>query len=200
MEGVILDNKNKTFRSVLIALFCAIIIVQNFVPFFGYIPVGPLNLTTIHVTVIIAAIVLGPRDGAIVGGVWGLITFIRAYVWPTSPLATIVFVNPLVSVVPRILIGVVAGYAFIFLRNKIKKVPAMCVASILGAMTNTILVLGLIYLLYRGQSQALYSLDVKALLPYLLGVIGTNGVPEAILAGIVGPAISVPLLSRLEKK
>ena len=191
-----MDNKNKTFRSVLIALFCAIIIVQNFVPFFGYIPVGPLNLTTIHVTVIIAAIVLGPRDGAIVGGVWGLITFIRAYVWPTSPLATIVFVNPLVSVVPRILIGVVAGYAFIFLRNKIKKVPA----SILGAMTNTILVLGLIYLLYRGQSQALYSLDVKALLPYLLGVIGTNGVPEAILAGIVGPAISVPLLSRLEKK
>ena len=191
MEGIILDNKNKTFRSVLIALFCAIIIVQNFVPFFGYIPVGPLNLTTIHVTVIIAAIVLGPRDGAIVGGVWGLITFIRAYVWPTSPLATIVFVNPLVSVVPRILIGVVAGYAFIFLRNKIKKV---------GAITNTILVLGLIYLLYRGQSQALYSLDVKALLPYLLGVIGTNGVPEAILAGIVGPAISVPLLSRLEKK
>ena len=120
-----MDNKNKTFRSVLIALFCAIIIVQNFVPFFGYIPVGPLNLTTIHVTVIIAAIVLGPRDGAIVGGVWGLITFIRAYVWPTSPLATIVFVNPLVSVVPRILIGVVAGYAFIFLRNKVKKVPAM---------------------------------------------------------------------------
>ena len=174
----------------MIALFCAIIIVQNFVPFFGYIPVGPLNLTTIHVTVIIAAIVLGPRDGAIIGGVWGLITFIRAYVWPTSPLATIVFVNPLVSVVPRILIGVVAGYAFIFLRNKIKKVPAMCVASILG----------LIYLLYRGQSQALYSLDVKALLPYLLGVIGTNGVPEAILAGIVGPAISVPLLSRLERK
>ena len=116
----------------MIALFCAIIIVQNFVPFFGYIPVGPLNLTTIHVTVIIAAIVLGPRDGAIIGGVWGLITFIRAYVWPTSPLATIVFVNPLVSVVPRILIGVVAGYAFIFLRNKIKKVPAMCVASILG--------------------------------------------------------------------
>lgn len=40
---------------------------------------------------------------------------------------------------------------------------------------------------HRGQSQALYSLDVKALLPYLLGVIGTNGVPEAILAH-VGPA------------
>lgn len=66
-----MNNKNKTFRSVLIALFCAIIIVQNFVPFFGYIPVGPLNLTTIHVTVIIAAIVLGPRDGAIIGGSLG---------------------------------------------------------------------------------------------------------------------------------
>lgn len=195
-----MNNRNKTFRSVLVALFCAIIIVQNFVPFFGYIPVGPLNLTTLHVTVIIAAMVLGPRDGAIVGGVWGIITFIRAYVWPTSPLATIVFVNPLVSVVPRILIGVVAGYVFIFLRNRIMKVPAMCVASILGALTNTVLVLGLIYLLYRDQSQAMYSLDVHALLPYLLGVVGTNGVPEAIMAAIVCPAIAVPLLSRMERK
>ena len=192
-------TKNKTFRMVLDSLLCAIIIVQNFVPFFGYIPLGPLNLTTLHLTVIVAALVLGPFDGALVGGVWGLVCFIRAFIWPTSPLATIVFVNPLVSVVPRILIGVVSGYVFMWLRNKIKLSGAMMIASLLGALTNTILVLGLIFLFYRGQAQVLYSVNVAALLPYLEGVVVTNGIPEAIMAAVICPIISLPLLKRYQR-
>ncbi len=52
-----------------LAIFIAIILLQDFVPFFGNIPLGPLSITTLHVTVIIAAIVLGPVDGAIIGGI-----------------------------------------------------------------------------------------------------------------------------------
>ncbi len=83
-----MKQRKKTQRIAFLALFTAIIIIQNFIPFLGYIPLGPLNLTIIHITVIVAALVLGPKDGALVGGVWGMITFIRAFVWPTSPLAT----------------------------------------------------------------------------------------------------------------
>ena len=39
-----------------LAIFIAIILLQDFVPFFGNIPLGPLSITTLHVTVIIAAI------------------------------------------------------------------------------------------------------------------------------------------------
>ncbi|GBG94729.1 membrane protein [Ligilactobacillus salitolerans] len=190
-------RKNQTYRRVLYALFTAIIIIQNFVPFLGYIPVGPLNLTIIHVTVIIAALTLGPGGGAVVGGIWGVITFVRAFVWPTSPLAAIVFVNPLVSVLPRILIGVVAGYVFKWLADKFRqRYLAMGIAAVLGSLTNTILVLGQIYFFYNGHSQALYQVDVHALLPYLLGVVGANGVPEAIFAGLAAPLIAKPLLNR----
>lgn len=193
-------KNNQVYHKVLYALFTAIIIVQNFVPFLGYIPIGPLNLTIIHVTVIIAALTLGPSGGAIVGGIWGGITFVRAFVWPTSPLAAIVFVNPLVSVLPRILIGVVAGYVFRWLTHKMRQqYLVLGIAGLLGSLTNTFLVLGQIYLFYNGHSQALYQIDTKAMMPYLLGVIATNGIPEAIIAAIVAPLIAKPLMGRVRK-
>lgn len=194
-----LKKKKKTLRIALLALFTAIIILQNFIPFLGYIPLGVLNLTIIHVTVIIAALLLGPKDGAIVGGVWGTITFIRAFVWPTSPIAPIVFVNPLISILPRILIGVVAGYAFVWAKKSFhSKIFAASLASVLGSLTNTFLVLGQIYLFYRGQSQVMYGLDTAALMPYLLGLVLTNGIPEALIAAIVSPAVAVPLAKRFK--
>lgn len=193
-------KNNQTYRRVLYALFTAIIIVQNFVPFLGYIPLGPLNLTIIHVTVVIAALTLGPSGGAVVGGIWGGITFVRAFVWPTSPLAAIVFVNPLVSVLPRILIGVVAGYTFRWLSQKMKQqYLVLGIAGLIGSLTNTVLVLSQIYVFYNGHSQALYQIDTQALMPYLLGVVATNGLPEAIIAAVAAPLIAKPLLSRVRK-
>ncbi len=158
-----------------------------------------MDLTLIHITVIVAAFVLGVRAGALVGGVWGgVITFIRAFVWPTSPLATIVFINPLVAIFPRIMIGVVAAVVFRLVLSKTNKAfAAMSLAAVLASLTNTFLVLGQIYFFYQGKSQILYHLDAQALLPYLLGgVIGTNGIPEAILAGIIAPLISMPLIKK----
>ncbi|MGK4059501.1 ECF transporter S component [Loigolactobacillus coryniformis] len=189
-------QKNKAYRISILAMFVAIIIIQNFVPLFGYIPLGLLDLTTIHITVIIAAIILGPKDGALVGGAWGLITFIRAFTSPTSPLAPLVFTNPVVSIVPRILIGLVAGWLFIWLQRKIKRTPAMMLAALVGALVNTILVLGLIYLFYRtpAVAQAYGTADVSRLGGLLLVVVATNGIPEAILAAVVAPLICTPLL------
>lgn len=189
--------QKKSYRLALLALFTAIIIMQNFIPLIGYIPIGPLSLTVIQITVIVAAVLCGPKFGGIVGGVWGTITFIRAFVWPTSPLAVYVFTNPLIAILPRILIGVVAGYVYLFLHKKGRKTwLAICIAAVLGSLTNTILVLGQIYLFYRHQAPLLYHIDMQALLPYLLGVIGTNGIPEAILAGVVVPVVTRPLLKR----
>ncbi|WP_281165913.1 ECF transporter S component [Liquorilactobacillus sicerae] len=189
-----MQNK-KIKQLVILAFFCSIIILQNVIPFLGYIPLGPLNLTLIHITVIVAAFVLGPLAGAIIGGVWGLITFIRAFVWPTSPLATIVFVNPLVAILPRIMIGVISGWMFRWLKSwQIKPLAAMMISAILGSLTNTLLVLGQIYLFYRDRSQILYQINTKALLPFLLTVIGTNGIPEAIAAAVIAPAVSLALL------
>jgi uncharacterized membrane protein len=195
-----MNNKNKTFRIVLLGMLSAIIIIQTTIPFLGYIPIGPLSLTFIQVTVMIAAIVLGTKEGAIVGGIWGVITFIRAFVAPTSLIAPIVFTNPLVSVLPRILIGVVAAYVFhSLLRRKFNETVRMSVAGVLGSLTNTVLVLGFIYLFYREPYANFLKLDIEQLLPALLTIVATNGITEAILSGVLTPIISKPLI-RLRKK
>ncbi|HWJ78153.1 MAG TPA: ECF transporter S component [Niallia sp.] len=191
-----MQKKNKTYRIVLLGMLAAIIIIQTSVPFLGYIPVGPLSLTIIQITVIITAIVLGPLDGAIIGGVWGLITFVRAFTSPTSVLAPILFTNPLISVLPRVLIGVVAGLLFYkVLRNRMADTVAMTIAGVLGSLTNTILVLGFAYLFVRESYANAMNVSVENLLPAILAIVGTNGVPEAILSGIITPIIAKPLLA-----
>lgn len=129
-----MPRKGQTLRFNLLAMFIAIIILQTSIPLIGYIPIGPLSITIISATVVIATILMGTLDGAIVGGAWGVLTFIRAFVWPTSPLATIVFVNPVVSVVPRILIGVVAGVTYQALRKRFKRQSvSISIAAVLGS-------------------------------------------------------------------
>lgn len=194
-----LDPRQKLRRNTLLALFGTIVIVQNLVPILGNIPIGPLSITLIHITVIVAAIVLGPVQGMIVGGIWGMITFIRAFIWPTSPLAVICFTNPLISVLPRILVGAVAGYGFLWMKKHVSKRKSMVIAAMAGSMTNTLLVLGQIYLFYHNQAPRLYAVDVRQLLPYLLGVVGTNGIPEMLLAAVTVPLIATALLKVLKK-
>jgi len=188
-------NQSKTFRLAILGVLTAIVVLQTFIPFLGYIPVGPLSLTIIPITVIIAAFVFGPVNGAIVGGVWGVITFIRAFIAPTSPLAPLIFTNPLISVVPRILIGIIAGYAFDSLKKtKLGPNGSMRIAALLGAMTNTVLVLGLTYLFYKEPYANALDLDVNEVLPAILYIVGTNGVAEAILSAIIAPIIAKPLM------
>ena len=179
-----------------LAIFIAIILLQDFIPLFGNIPLGPLSITTLHVTVIIAAIVLGPMDGAIIGGVWGILTWVRAFVAPSSPLAPLVFVNPLVSVFPRIMIGFFAGYTFILLYRLFKsKYGAAIGAAVIGTLTNTGLVLSFIYLFYRTPAVAqTYGVNVNHLLIALETIMATNGLAELILAIIVVPMVAIPVL------
>lgn len=191
MSGI--KSRSNAYRLSLLALFIAVVLVQTVVPFLGYIPIGPFSLSIIQVTVIITAVVLGTKEGAIVGAVWGVTNWIRAFAWPTSPLAVYVMVNPLISVLPRILVGVVSGLVFWHLKRKAAKLWPMALAGVLGALTNTVLVLGGMWLLYSLGWLPLAQLNISSIMPYLLGIMATNGIPEAVFTGIAVPLISQPL-------
>lgn len=194
-------RQRSTYRLSILGILTAIIILQDFIPVLGNIPIGPLSLTTLHITVIIAAIVLGPVDGAIVGGVWGVLTWIRAFTFPSSPLAPLVFVNPLVSVLPRIFIGLFAGWTFMLLAKWMHSMAApMVIAAIVGALTNTVLVLGAIYLFYHTPAVAkAYGVNVGNLFKALSAIFVTNGIAEMVLAAVIAPLIALPL-SKIRKR
>lgn len=185
------NNRTNTYQLTIRAILTAIIIVQGMIPFMGYIPLGFVNITIIHITVIVAAITLGPKDGMFIGLVWGLITLVRAWTAPTMPLDSIVFTNPIVSVIPRVLVGVVAGYVFNLLYQRTKKIGLASITSaVLATLTNTILVLGLMGLLYTGPVASSMGTSTDNLFTVLAALAITNGIPEIIAAVIITPLIT----------
>lgn len=187
-------QKNKTYRIAILGILSAFIIVQTFVPFLGNIPIPPLNPTIIHITVIVAAFVLSTKDGMLVGLVWGLARMVKAYTLPASPLDLLLWTNPVIAVVPRVMVGLVAGLVFhAFLKRKQEKV-GMVTAAVLGSLTNTVLVLGFIALFYGNEYATALNVDPSNLLKMLAGIIATNGIGEAVAAGLIAPFIATALM------
>ena len=188
------QKNRKAYRIAILGILSAIIIVQNFVPLLGYIPIPPLNPTIIHITVIIAALTLGTKDGMIIGGVWGISRFIKAFIAPASPLDLLLFTNPLISIVPRILVGFVAGYVYHLFKNKKEKDSlGMILSSVLASLTNTILVLFFIYLFYKDDYATALNVDVSNLAKALGAVVLTNGLADAVAAAIIAPVVAKAL-------
>lgn len=121
-------------RIVITGVLAAIAILLG-VTRLGFIPVPNVsgNATIMHVPAIIGGVMEGPLVGLLVGGIFGLFSWLQA----TSPL----FANPLVSVVPRLFIGVTAAYAYRMFKNG-NEILALAIAGVVGTLTNTILVLG----------------------------------------------------------
>ncbi len=95
-------------KMVIIGVLGGITAVLGMTPL-GLIPVGPTRATTLHIPVIIAAIMEGPLVGALVGLIFGLVSMFQAITNPTP--VSFVFLNPIVSILPRMLIGIVSYYA-----------------------------------------------------------------------------------------
>ena len=209
------DNGKKSLQTAQLALFSALIILLAFIPGIGYIPLGVTRATIIHVPVIIGSIVLGPKMGAVLGGVFGLTSLISNTLTPT--VTSFVFTpffegaglggNPLslvICFVPRILVGVVPYFVYkgvIKLLNKIKgkKTVSLITAGICGAMTNTILVMGMIYLFFGESYAKAKEISYDALLGVILGIIGVNGVLEAITAAVL-TCVICKVLFKIKKK
>ncbi|HAX72115.1 MAG TPA: ECF transporter S component [Firmicutes bacterium] len=195
--------KNKhTLELLQLTMLGAIVFVLAFTPFLGYIPLGVTKATIIHIPVIIGAIILGPKKGAILGALFGLTSLIMNTISPTvtsfvfSPFYSIGDVNGnflslVICFVPRILVGVVPYYVYQALKTRIKQTTSLAVAGLAGSLTNTILVMSLIYLFFAESYAAAKGVSVNALYGVIMSIIGINGVPEAILASVLTASITM---------
>jgi len=153
----------------------------------GFIPIPPVKATIMHIPVIIGAILEGPIVGASVGLIFGVFSMIQAITAPT-PLSFI-FMNPVVAVIPRVLIGIVSYYIYKGISRKNKNLGTAVAAGI-GSLTNTAGVLGLIYLIYLEPYAKTLGISVSAAKKGILVVGATNGIPEAIISIIITMAVA----------
>jgi uncharacterized membrane protein len=170
---------SKTRQLTIIGLLSSISILLSVTPL-GYIPIPPISPTIMHVPVIIGAIIEGPLVGATIGAIFGLTSLIRSFTVP-SPI-NFIFWNPIISVGVRILIGVVSGYVYRWLKNR---KGSVAITAVLGSLTNTIGVLGLAYIFYFARFAEALGLTEGAATLGILGIAGTNGIPEAILSALI---------------
>ncbi len=254
-------RNTKTNELVLTGLFTAIIIIMAFTPL-GYIPLGIINATIIHIPVILGALFCGPKKGAFLGFVFGftsclkatiaggtLSSFVFSPVLAASMVGTSgIFKSLFIAFVPRILVGVVPYFVYIgikkllasekknlcgtvlnavmavflafgiyaFIGRLVEKMSTSACAGIgiavgvvvfaviefvlvkkgvrvipfvyagvTGAMTNTILVMGGIFVLYKNAYADAIGVAGNAVLGIIGGVISFNGVIEAIVAAII---------------
>lgn len=186
------QEREKTRKLTITAMFSAITLLLSVTPL-GLIPIGIFSFTTIHIPVIIAGVTEGVLVGAVVGSVFGFYSWFKHLTQPT--LISFLFINPLISVVPRILIGVLSAlfYQWIAKRLKHKKISYF-ITGVFGTFVNTFFVLGIAYLLYADVITQKMNAPQGAA-KYLLGIAVTNGLPEMILSGV----ILVAVLSALEK-
>lgn len=96
-------------KMTIVGILGGISIVLGMTPL-GFIPVGPTRATIMHIPVIIGAIMEGPLVGGLIGLIFGLFSVFQAMTNPTP--VSFVFLNPIVSVLPRVLIGVITYYVY----------------------------------------------------------------------------------------
>ena len=202
-------NQKKTDVRLLaqMALLVALELVLAFTPL-GYIPLGFMNATTMHIPVILGACLLGSKMGGVLGGVFGVTSVIRATITPNltsfvftpfysfSPEFSGSWTSLIVASVPRVLIGLIAGLVFqlIMRISHDKQALALPVAGFISSMVNTIGVMGLIYLLFGEQYAAAGGQSYDLLLKVIMGVVAVNGVPEALIAAVLTLAVGKVLI------
>ena len=200
----------KTQDMVKLALFSGIIVVLSLTPL-GYIPLGVIKATTIHIPVILGSILLGWKSGAVLGGLFGLTSFMVNTITPN--LTSFVFTpfyslgdahgnfwSLVICFVPRILVGVVPYFVYQGIRKLSKRDSiALGIAGFIGSMVNTILVMNLIYIFFGESWGSAKGVAADMIYKTILAVIATNGIPEAIVAALITTAVGKVLLKFIKK-
>lgn len=193
-----------------VALMAAIVILLANTPL-GMIQLPIVKATTVHIPVILGAIVLGPLAGAILGGVFGVCSLISNTMAPTllsfafSPFLSmsgiIGAVKALwISVGCRIMIGVVASWFWIILKKlKVNQMVALPLTGFIGSMTNTVFVMGSIYILLASEYAQVKNVGVEAVLGLVMATVTASGIPEAVAAAVLVAVIGKVLLKFTKK-
>ena len=187
------------------ALMAAIVILLANTPL-GMIQLPVIKATTVHIPVIIGAILLGPSAGCILGGVFGVCSLISNTQAPSllsfafSPFLSTTGIAGAckalwISVGCRIMIGLLSGLLWRSLRKlRFPRAVLLAVTGFFGSMVNTVFVMGSIYFLFAKQYAELKNVGMEAVFGLVMGTVTASGIPEAIAAAILVSAITSALL------
>ena len=205
------NNKTDVRRMATLAMMVGILLVMGMTGI-GFIPLPVIKATTMHIPVILGAILLGPGAGAILGCVFGLCS-----VWAntTAPGLLSFAFSPFMSTTGllgavkalwigigcRTLFGAIAGWLWKLLKAwRLKDLLALPITAVLGTLCHTVLVMGSIYVLLAQQYAQAKNVALTAVFGLVMGTVTASGIPEAIAAGIIVTLVGKALIRFIFKK
>lgn len=207
-------SKRQVIREMtILAMFIAIIVVMGFVPWLGFIPLFGVSATLIHIPVLIGGTLLGRKNSVILGLVFGLVSFARAF---TSGGLDYVFIFPWVSILPRFILGLIIYDVVRFFRKIIKvRILAFGVAFFVLTLIHTLMVVPLMVSTFpivlgnpdmssivgsagTGFMNTLNSFG--AIMKIIWVVLISNGIIEAGLAAVIGGIVADRLVFYLDSR
>lgn len=206
----------KTKDFAMTTIFLAIVLLCAFTPL-GFIHLGVIKATIIHIPIIIASIILGPKIGAFLGLVFGITSIINNTIAPTllsfafSPVIPVLgtdqgsFWALFIAIVPRVIVGVIPYYLYkgikaVIAKNKANQKPALFISALISTVVHTFLVMGSIALLFQdAYAQAVKADGFMGIILAIFTVFVTNGIAEAVLAAFLTAMIAPPLLKLANK-
>lgn len=208
------SKKVNTTYMAMLAMFAAVLVVMGMTGL-GFIPLPVIKATTMHIPVILGAVLLGPTAGGVLGGVFGLCSI---YANTTAPGLLSFAFSPFMSnegligaakslwigLGCRILFGILAGWLWkLFIKVLKKDYIALPVTAAIATICHTVLVMGSIYLLLAKQYAEAKNVAVSAVFGLVMGTVTASGIPEAIAAAIlvtvIGKAL-IQLMKRMKKR
>ncbi len=188
------SKKTNTLWMVQTAILSAIVLLMAFTPL-GFLRAGPIEITFLTIPVVVAAVLVGPASGAVVGLVFGVSSFATAFSSPfgMALLAISPFYTFILTIVPRILVGWLTGLIFRALyrperEKNMAYTVAATIASLSGALLNTVLFVGSLFLLF-GNSEYLRSFG-ETTLDILAVLITVNAAVEAVATMVLGASVT----------
>ncbi len=201
---------HKVRYMVTLAMLCAVLLAMG-ASGIGFLPLPIIKATTMHIPVILGAILLGPSAGAVLGGVFGLCSI---WVNTTTPGLLSFAFSPFmtnegfagiakslwIALGCRILFGFAAGWLWKGMKKLLRTdYAALPVTAAAATVFHTLAVMGSIYLLLAQQYAAAKDVAVTAVFGLIMGTVLSSGIPEAIAAAILVTVIGKALLKFTER-
>ena len=180
-----MKKKSSTHKLVLYAVYAALIFVGRILDHLLSASALPINFAVMTLSIAFACALIEPslENGLIAGLIFGLSSFITTFMFGGGALIY-GMANPLISVIPRVVVGVVLYGAFYLSYSIFKKIfgkgliPAIAVACVVGALVNTVTVLFMIWVF-----KTMEGMEVALVL------FVANAIPEAIIPAIIVPGV-----------
>lgn len=197
-----------------LAMLCGVLLVMGMTGI-GFIPLPVIKATTMHIPVILGAVLLGPKAGAVLGGLFGLCSIWANTTTPGllsfafSPFMTTeglpgVVKSFWIALGCRVLFGLIAGWLWLFVKKVVKQdYIALPTVAAISTICHTLLVMGSIYLLLAQQYAEAKNVAVTAVFGLVMGTVTASGIPEAVVAAVLVTVIDkalIHLMARMKKR